>query len=119
MSSLLEDSAVGYNLVIWTRTASLDKYMFSFVSNMQKQWVERNLLLLDCAGSQFGQSVKASIEERELVVTNIDASALSNFETEEDTKEHVEKLKYWEQERCNLANDNYNKLKWYSSNVYQ
>ena len=62
---------------------------------MQKQWVEINSVFLDQIGSRFGQSAKVSIEAGELVVSEIDDSILTKFETEENMKDHVKKLKCW------------------------
>ena len=77
---------------------------------MQKQWVEINSVFLDYLGNRFGKNVKESIKAGELVVTNIDTSSLPKFETEEDAKEHVAKLKHWEQDRCTQDKENWNKL---------
>ena len=67
-------------------------------------------MFLDYVGRRFGQSVKASIEGGELVVTEIDDSVLPKFETEEDMKEHTVKLNCWEHECHTQAKCNCNKL---------
>ena len=67
---------------------------------MEKKWVESNSVFLDCVEIRFVKSTKASIEVGELVITDIDDNVLTKFETEEAMKEHVAKLKHYEQDRC-------------------
>ena len=100
MSSMLEDNIIRNKLVILIGTASLDKYHFSYGTNMKRQQVESNSILLDFIGSRYRQSVKVSIEAGELVLTNMNKSILPRFETEAKIKVHVVGLKYQEQELC-------------------
>ena len=61
-------------------------------------------------GSRHGQSVKASLEAGELIVTEVDEGILKKFDTEADMKAYVTSLKYWEQELHTHTKENYNKF---------
>jgi len=65
---------------------------------------------LDYISGRFGQSVRASLEAGEIVVTEIDKKTLPKFDAEEEMKAHVAGLKYWEQEECKTAKENHNKI---------
>ena len=65
---------------------------------MQKQWIESNSAVLHHIWSKFSQSVKASLEAGEMVMTEVDETLLPRFDAEEDTKAHTAGLKCWEQE---------------------
>ena len=49
---------------------------------------------MGCVGVRFVPSTVASIETEELVVTEVDLSALPMFTTEESEKTHVVKLNH-------------------------
>ena len=51
----------------------LAKCRFSCGPSMQKRWIERNYDFLDFVGSKFGQSMKASLKEREMIATEVDS----------------------------------------------
>ena len=76
MSGILEDSSISDKLVTGSSIAGLEKCSFSYGPGMQKQWVENISVFLDFVGSRYGQSVKASLEAGELIVTEVDESIL-------------------------------------------
>ena len=90
MSSVLEED----KLVALTGTASLGKCRFTYSPGMQKQWVESISVFLDFIGSRCGQSAKASLEARELIVAEVDEKCLKKFETEAQEKTHLNGLKH-------------------------
>ena len=51
-------------------------------------------MFLDFVGSRYGQSVKASLEVGELIVTEVDESVLKNFDKEDEMKAHLNSLKH-------------------------
>ena len=46
---------------------------------MQKQWIERNIIFLDCIAAKFIQSVKSSLVGRKLAITEVDETLLPKF----------------------------------------
>ena len=104
MSNVLEDNTIREKLATPT---SLSKCHFSYVPGMQKQWVENMSVFLDFVGSKYGQSVKASIEVGELIVTEVDESILTKFDTLKEETQHLETLNYWEQEVCTQIKENF------------
>ena len=61
---------------------------------MQKQWIESNITFLDYVRSKFGQSSKASLNEGEMVATEVDETMLPIFDTEEIIEAHVTGLMF-------------------------
>ena len=100
MSSVLEDSSISDKLVTGGASSGVEKVRFIYGQGMQKQWVEGIGLFLDFVGSRHGQSVKASLEAGELVVTEDDEGVLRKFDAEVEMKAYVSTLKHWEQELC-------------------
>lgn len=74
----------------------LDKAKFSYGPGMQKEWVENNLEFLKFIAAKYGQSAKASLLASEAVVTEVDEDLIPRFDTEEDERDHLTGLKYWE-----------------------
>ena len=64
----------------------------SITDGIKKQWVERNIFFLDCIGSRFGQSTRASLGAGEMVVSEVYETVISKFKTEEENKMHLEGL---------------------------
>jgi len=93
MSNLYEDGVEGEKLGVLTSPVSLAKVRFGYGPGMQKLWVHNSSKFLDCASGRFGQSVRASLEVGEIVVTEIDKKTLPKFDTEEEMKAHVAGLK--------------------------
>ena len=89
---------------------SLGKCQFSYGAGMKKRWVESNSIFLDYIGGKFGQSVKASLQAGELIITEVDETLLPKFDTEAEMKAHVAALKYWEQEEYTQAKEDYQKF---------
>ena len=56
---------------------------------MQKNCVESKNNFLNYLGSEFGQSVRASLTAGKLLVTEEDMILFQRFKTEEDKKKHV------------------------------
>ena len=59
---------------------------------MQQNWVDNNVVLIDCVGNKFGQSVKASMLSGKMTVTEVDDKLIPKFKTEDDKKMHTEVL---------------------------
>ena len=108
MNGLLEETA-NDKIVASAGVPSLEKCRFIYGAGMQKQWVASSTIFLDFVGSRCGQSVKASLEAGELVVTEVDAKYLKKFETEKDEKDYLAGLKHWEQKMHKQTEENYNK----------
>ena len=66
-------------------------------------------MFLDFVGSRHGQSVKASLEAGELIVTEVDEKYLKRFETEEEEKTYLTGLKHWEKKLHKQTEENHNK----------
>ena len=60
-------------------------------------------------GNKFGQSVKASLMEEELLVTEIDESLMTKFKAEGEKDKNIKKLEGWQIELCNTTEDDYQK----------
>ena len=71
--------------------------------------MESNNVFVDHVGSKHGQSVRSSLEVREIVVSKVDERMLIKFDAEAEMKTHVAKLKFWDQEQCTLVKEIYNK----------
>ena len=82
MSSALEDSTINDKMGAAVGPVGLGKCEFTCGPGMQKQWVESVSVFLNFVGSRYGQSVKASLEAGELIVTEVDESILRKFDTE-------------------------------------
>jgi len=95
MSNLFEDSIEGEKLVASTIPVSLAKVRFGYGPGMQKDWVINSAKFLDYVSGWFRQSMRASLEAGEVIVTEIDKRILPRFGTEEDMKKYVVGLKYW------------------------
>ena len=72
---------------------------------MQKQWVENNTKFLNHMGTKFGPSVTASIEAKDLVVTEVDPDELPMFKTEKEEIDHIVTLRHWEKKVLKQAED--------------
>ena len=107
---MLEDSTISDKMVAAVAPVGLEKCRFIYGPGMQKQWVESISVFLDFVGSRYGQSVKASLEAGELVVTEVDETVLRKFYTEAEMKAHVAWLKHWEQELHEQTKENRNKF---------
>ena len=108
MSNVLEDPSINDKLVTLTGTASLDKRKLIHGAGVQRWWVESNSKFLDVIGSRYAQSVKASLEAGEVIVTEVDESLLPKFNTDDEMKAHVQGLKFWEQEQHAQAKEKHN-----------
>ena len=104
---MLEDNAVS---VLVTSGSSLDKCKFIYGQGMQRQWVESITLFMDFVGGRYGQSVKASLEAGEVIVTEVDESLLKKFDKEEDQTAYLKGLKYWEKKICEQTEENLSKF---------
>ena len=89
---------------------SLDKIKFTYGSGMQKQWVESKNNFVDHAGARFGPSAVASIEDEELMTTEVDQSVLPMHTTEETEETYVASLNHWEKKTCKQAEDDHFKF---------
>ena len=98
MSSLYEDSVEGEKLVTSANSVSLAKVRFGYGLWMQKQRIINSANFLDYVSGRFGQSVRASLEAGEVVVTEIDRKTLPKLNPEAEMTAHVAGLKYWQQE---------------------
>ena len=82
---------------------------FYYGQGMQKNWIEDNAVLMKHIASKFGQSTKASLMTRTLVVTG-SGSELPKFKTKEEQTEQIEKLEFWEQEDHQSTKDDHQKF---------
>ena len=110
MSNLFEDGVEGEKLGVSTSPVSLEKVRFGCGPGMQKLWACNSAKFLDCVSGRFGHSVRASLEAGKIVVTEIDKKILPKFDAEEEMKVHVEGLKHWQQEECEIAKENHDKI---------
>ena len=84
--------------------------VFKYGMGMQKKWVENNRIFLDFIARRYGQITKASLEAGELVVTEVDETLIPKFDTEDEQKDHISALKFWEKEQYEIAKEDYNKF---------
>ena len=110
MSRVFEESDLSDKSGSCGGSMKLEKCKFSYDVGMQKQWVESSAKFLDYVGARLGQSAKASLEAGEVIVTEVDTSILPIFETKKAMEEHIESLKFWEQEQCSREKENFNKF---------
>jgi len=97
-------------LTMAVNVASLENHFFYHGPEMQKKWIETNKALLNFVASKYGQSVKVSLEVREMVVTEVNKSLLRKFETEKEKTDYLATLEFWEKEEYEVVRDDYNKF---------
>ena len=85
----------------------LEKIFFYYRLGMQKNWIEANTIFLRYIGSKFGQSMKASLLDRELVVTKVNKGLLRKFKTKDEQTIYLSTFEFWQQEEYKVAKDNY------------
>ena len=74
--------------------ASLEKHFFYHGPGIQRKWIETNKALLNVVASKYSQSVKASLEVKEIVVTEVNKSLLKKFKTEKDKTDYLTILEF-------------------------
>lgn len=90
--------------------AGLEKHFFYHGPGIQRKWIETNKALLNFVASKYGQSVKVSLEVREMVVTEVNKSLLRKFKTKKEKTDYLATLEFWEKEEYEVVRDDYNKF---------
>ena len=91
-------------------TSGLERCQFLYKQGMQKQQVENNDLFFKYVSSKFGQSIRASLVTREVIVTEVDKNLIPRFDTKADEEKHLAALKHQEMKLYHSTLENYTKI---------
>ena len=73
--------------------SGLEKCNFHCGQGMQKNWVDNNVALMDHVDNNCGQSVKVSMFDGKIIVTEVDDKLIPKLKTEADKKTHADGLR--------------------------
>ena len=91
-------------------TTGLEKCYFYYGAGMQRHWVDNNTTFLNYVSRKFVQSVKRSLTDGRIIVTEVYTKKLPKFKTEDEMKLHVKKLESWKQEEYQTLKEDYVKF---------
>ena len=86
--------------------SGLETCYFCCGERMKKYWAQNNITFTNNIGNKFGQNVKASMLEGELIAIEVDDKLIPKLKTEADKKTHAEGLLFLEQELYEKTKDN-------------
>ena len=76
--------------------SGFEKLNFHCGQGMQQNWVDNNVVLMDCVGNKFSQSVMVFMLAVKMIVAEADDKLIPKFKTEADKKTHAYGLEHWE-----------------------